>query len=91
MKIKVENNDILCADFETPIKIGEFNDECIPTEKKYLALVANMGQEFISLYQTHKNNMHISNILKMLEKMDYLYNEYDYERTKIRRNWGDNG
>jgi hypothetical protein len=86
MKIKLHGNDILCTDVKPNIKIAEFNDECIPREKKYLVLMANFGQDFMEIYQTHRMNMHIANMVGMIEKMELLYEQFDYERMKIRRN-----
>jgi hypothetical protein len=85
MKIKLHGNDIVCTDISPNIKIAEFNDECTSTAKKYLVLMANFGQDFMDIYQSHRLDMHISNVHEMLQKMEKLYSEYHYERTKIRR------
>ena len=47
--------------------------------------MTNFGQDFMDIYQSHRLDMHIANIAEMIEKMEKLYSEYHYERTKIRR------
>jgi hypothetical protein len=85
MKIKLHGNDIVCTDISPNIKIAEFNDECTSTAKKRLVLMANFGQNFINLYEQHRLDMHIVNMTEMIKKMELEYEQFAYERLKIRR------
>ena len=88
MEIKLQGNDMLCMDVIPNIKIAEFNEELACIYKQFIVLWANFGQEFIELYQRHRIDMNINNMAEMIEKMEILYQDYNYELLNIRRNNG---
>lgn len=56
-------------------------------EKSKLELMelrAAYGASFISIYEAYRTNMHIANVVKMLEVMEGLFRDYDEEADKIK-------
>lgn len=85
MKLKVHGNDILCEDFAPNMKVGAFTDALASESKKQLILDSNFGQEFMTLYQRYRTNMHIVNVAELMHKMELLRDTYEVELMKIRR------
>ena len=88
MKIKLQDNNIMSTDFIPNIKIAEFNNELTCRNKNYLVLWANFGQAFLELYERYRIDTDIVNMGEMINKMEALYQEYDYELLNVRRNNG---
>ena len=87
MDLKLSGNDII-SNF-AKMKMAEFDKEFVKKfDKKYFILRTNFGSEMLSVYQTHRSDMHIANVMKMLEKMEQLYTEYEEELIKIGRTIG---
>jgi hypothetical protein len=86
-KIKRNGNQILDANFsdETPLEIAEFSDNLTKDAKNKFVTNHNFGIEILEVYQRHRNDMHIGNICKMLEKLENVYEEYFFETEENRR------
>lgn len=88
MKFKLHGNDIIFQD-ALNIKMAEFDKEFVKQfDKRYFIARTNFGHRILSVYQTHRSDMHIANVMKMLEKMEQLYTEYEEELIKIGRTRG---
>jgi len=80
MNLKLKNNKIIDGDIKSPeIEIATFSDELCEDVKKNIISTANHGSYMLKLYSQYRNNMHICNIVEMLEKMEKIYNYYDME------------
>ena len=67
------------------MKVGVFTDALTSESKKKLILDSNFGQEFMTLYQRYRTNMHIVNVAELMHKMELLHDTYEGELMKIRR------
>ena len=87
MDLKVIGNDII---YNFPqMKMAEFTPEFVKNfDKKYFILRTNFGSEMLSVYETYRIDMHIANVMKMLEKMEQLHTEFQEELSKLGRTRG---
>lgn len=87
MDLKLSGNDII-SDF-AQMKMAEFDKEFVKKfDKKYFILRTNCGSDMLSVYQKHRSDMHIANVMKMLEKMEQLHTEFQEELSKLGRTRG---
>ena len=87
MDLKLSGNDII-SNF-AQMKMAEFDKEFVKKfDKRYFILRTNFGREMLSVYEKYRSDMHIANVMKMLEKMEQLYTEYEEELIKIGRTRG---
>ncbi len=80
MNLKLEKNKIIDGDIKSPeMEIATFSDELCEDVKKNIISTANHGSYMLRIYDLYRNNMHICNIVEMLEKMEKVYNNYNME------------
>jgi methionine salvage enolase-phosphatase E1 len=86
MKIKRNKNKILLQDFESPdIEIATLDDTLLPKHKDHFVNEHNSGVALLEIYEKHRGNMHIENVLEMLKEIEKEYREYDEKRYLIKR------
>ena len=82
MDLKLSGNDII-SNF-AQMKMAEFDKEFVKKfDKRYFILMTNFGREMLSVYEKYRSDMHIANVMKMLEKMEQLHTEFKEESSKL--------
>ena len=86
MKFKLKGNDILNTHFISPdIPYATFSDEITHATKKEIVLTLNYGGEMLDLYRRYRDDMHIKNVVDLLEQMEVLFREYSYAVYSAKR------
>jgi hypothetical protein len=80
MNLKLKNNKIIDGDIKSPeMELATFSDDLCEDVKKHIVSRANHGDHMLRVYSTYRDNMHIVNIVDMLEKMEKIYHNYNDE------------
>jgi hypothetical protein len=78
MKLKLKKNKVIDGDIKSPeMEIATFSDELCEDVKKNIISTANHGSYMLKIYALYRNNMHICDVVEMLEKMEKVYKKYD--------------
>jgi len=90
MNTKVKGNLLLNADLIAPetSSIGvyaTFSDGLTRQTKREISLAINYGSEMLQIYEMNRNNLHVVNVVEMLEKMEEVFKKFDCERFEVRR------
>ena len=86
MNFKLVGTKLINGDIISPeIPYAEFS--CVVSHSTMLNIVANLnyGHELLMIYKEYRDNMHIASVVSMLEKMEGIFAEYDYELHRIMR------
>ena len=85
MNFKLKGNYLLNADIVYPETIyATFSKELTPVAAKELVLNLNYGHDLLMVYKQFRDNLHITNVVEMLKRMDALLREYDYKVYEAR-------
>ena len=86
MKFKLKGRTLLNADIKSPeISYDEFSAAIEPKVIKTMVETLNSGHEMLMLYKQYRDNLHISNMVEMVQKMEAVFKKYDYKLYEIRR------
>jgi len=86
LNFKIKNRKLLNADIISPeIEYAEFSDELTPGTAERLVNSMNQGDEMMMIYKQMRDDMHIANVLNMLERMEHIYAIWTQEDFNIRR------
>jgi hypothetical protein len=77
MQIKRFGNKILDDSFETELQIGEFSEDLTKKTKNKFVADHNLGLKLTELYREIRENPHIANVLKNLNKMEEEYLKHE--------------
>lgn len=78
MNVKLKDKKILDVNVKTfDLIIGEFNKDLVIEKQKEIIETINCGYRFIQLYKFCRDNLHISNVVIMIEEMEKIYSQYD--------------
>jgi hypothetical protein len=84
---KLKGNTMISGIIISPeIPIAVFNNSLIRSEVKNIVNNLNFGPEMLYAYAAHRDDMHISNVLALLHKLEHIHNEWDREIIKNERN-----
>lgn len=84
--LTIGQSAIISGDFESPeYKIAEFTDQFTEKAKRQLILNHNYGAQMIEIYEQHRENMHISNVSDMIQKMEKVHEQLSRERLYLNR------
>lgn len=86
MNHKLKNRTLLHGDIVNDVSIAEFSDALAEQSMHRMVNAMNYGDEMLRLYQSHRDNKHITNILQMLEEMEKVYrnwNEAEYNAKRL--------
>ena len=88
MLIEKSKDDIFYAEFKEPkIPIATFTKALTKKAKMDFVLDHNYGEEFIAIYKHYRNDMNISNVMKMLGKMEEKFHNYDNAKFEVKRSY----
>ena len=86
MNFKLKGRTLLNADTISPdIPYAEFSDGISIDTINRIVNNMNCGHIMLMLYKQHRDNLHITNVVTMLEKMEEVYHMWynkDYEIRK---------
>lgn len=86
MNFRLKDRTLLNGDIISPeIPYAEFSPEITETAIHEMVSAMNSGHEMLMLYKELRNNMHILNVCRFLERMDVVYAKYERELFEIRR------
>lgn len=86
MKIKRDGQLIADAGFAHPVMdIATFNSRLNEEGKDQFILEHNAGVELLQIYAGGRLNMHVCDVVKMIELMEEVYRKYEYERYSFER------
>lgn len=86
MNYKLKGRTLLNGDMISPeISYAQFNAELHIETAKTLVNTLNNGHKMIMAYRQHRDNMHITNVVALLEKLESIYKEYEYREYEIRQ------
>jgi len=75
------NGDIIFPE----IPYAVFDDGLNRSEMKKIIANLNYGNDMLLVYQQYHDNLYIVNVVKMIEKLDKIFQKYDYEMFEIRK------
>ena len=79
-------NKMLNADIISPeLVVAEFSDQLVKGEAAKIVNNLNFGQEMLQLFGEHSDDLHIANVMQMLEKMDKVWAKWSEQDYNIRR------
>ena len=86
MNFELKGRNLVNADIITPeVVYATFSEDVrIPVIKSVTAKL-NYGSRFLDIYEQHRDDMSVPNVLKMLKKMEEVFVEYDYHLYAARR------
>ena len=86
MNHKLKGYSLIHGDIISPeVAIAEFNNGISKSSIKEMVAAMNHGHEMLMVYKQHRDNMHIGNVVSMLEHMEKIYRQWDNEVFVIRR------
>ena len=82
-----KGNHLLNADIIHPeTSYATFNEGLAEQTKDELTLALQHGDKMLHLYESFRDNLHISNVTSMIEEMEKLYHEWQTGVYAARRN-----
>jgi len=79
--VKLKGAKLLNADCIHPdIVIAEFNSDYCKQSRRDIVNELNFGSRMLDIYEQHRDNMHITNVVDMLKLMEDAYSGYIYNR-----------
>jgi hypothetical protein len=86
MNFKLKDRILLNGDIVSPeIPYAVFDEGLSKDVMKRILLILNYGNQLLLLYKEYRNSFHIVNIVKMLEKMESIFQKYDQETYAIQK------
>ena len=86
MNTKVKGNLLLNADFVQPeTAYATFSEGLSKRTIKEISSIINYGHEMLQIYEQHRSDLHIANVVDMLRKMEAVFSKFDYERFEAQR------
>lgn len=86
INVKLKDNKLINADFIKPEMVyAEFNEGLSEDCKREIVRAIEYGQKMMYIFESYRNNMHISNVVDMIEKMEKVYEKFDTVRFEDRR------
>ncbi|NCU40169.1 hypothetical protein EOL73_00230 [Candidatus Saccharibacteria bacterium] len=83
--VKLKGRKLLNADYIHPdIVIAEFNNDYCKQSRRDIVNELNYGSRMLDIYEQHRDNMYIANVVEMLKLMEDVYSGYIYERYENR-------
>jgi hypothetical protein len=80
MNYKLKGRTLLHGDVTQPeTVIAEFSDKLTRTSAKELVAAMNYGHDLLMLYKQHRDNLHVVNVVTMLQAMESVYKQWDAE------------
>lgn len=87
MNHRLKGRTLLHGDILNDTSIAEFSDALTEQAIHRMVNAMNYGDEMLRLYQGCRENMHIANILPMLEKMEEVYRNWDEAEYNAKRRY----
>ena len=79
MNVKRKGNLLLNADIILPETVyATFNEGLVDSVKDDIADRIRFGGEMLDIYAQFRSNLHITNVVAMLNKMETVYTDYNY-------------
>jgi hypothetical protein len=78
---KLLNEDVISPEFV----YATLNEKLTEQAKVEIFVTLRCGAQMLDLYRATRDNMHISNIADMLEKMETIHHYFDYEVYAVKR------
>jgi predicted regulator of amino acid metabolism with ACT domain len=86
MNHRLKGRTLLHGDFDSPdIAIAEFSKVIDRKYVKEMVTALNHGDEMLRIYQQHRDNLHITNIVPMLERMESVFHRWERDLYAARR------
>ena len=79
MKHKLVDSKLILGDILDPqIEIAVFSNITKIAQKEVVSTLNN-GDDMLKLYKQYRNNLHINSVVELLEKMEEIYQKWEYE------------
>jgi len=86
MNHRLVGNKIIHGDIISPdLVIATFSNQFCKEYQKQLVNSLNHGHEILMLYKQYRDNLHITNVLELLEKIEKEYLQWSSNEYQIRR------
>ena len=86
MKLRRKGESILMQDILSPdMPVAKFCGNLVKPSADMLVLEHNAGTEVLALYEQYRDNLHVTQVVEMLTKMESVFHEYDKARYAIKR------
>lgn len=86
MKTKIKGNLLLNADVIVPeLAYATFSDSLTMQTKKEISLILDYGHEILQCYAVGRDNLHVANVTRMLERMEGIYRLFAAEMYAAQR------
>jgi hypothetical protein len=86
MNFKIKNRKLLNGDIISPeIVYAEFSDQIIDGQAENIVNALNHGHDMLMIYKEMRDNLHISNVVEMLSRLESAYAKWDARDFQIRR------
>jgi hypothetical protein len=85
MKLNVIDNELIMTDVTSPKMVVAKFQNITKSAQKMIALNNNFGDDIFALYSSYKGDIHITDVVEFLTKLDKLYNEYELNKFTITR------
>ena len=79
MKHKLIDSKLIHGDIADPqTEIAVFSNITKIAQKEVVSTLNN-GDDMLKLYKQYRNNLHINSVVELLEKMEEIYQKWEYE------------
>ena len=86
MNFKLKGRTLLNGDIISPeIPYAVFDEGLSKPMVKYLVSALNYGHDMLMVYQQYRDNMHIRNVVEMLERLEEIHKKFYAEGFASRR------
>ena len=76
INVKREGNQLLNADFETPMAYAVLYEGLTDKAKEDITRAVHYGSQMLDVYRSRRDNLHIANVMRMLEEMESIFGEF---------------
>jgi len=83
---KLRGRVLIHGDFLSPdAKIAEFSNDFSQSYMRELVAALNHGDDMLRIYKCHRDNLHITNVVPMLEHMERIFHAWEHDLHVARR------
>ena len=86
MNFRIKNRKLLNADIISPeIVYAEFSSELVESQAECMVNAMNNGHDMLLIYKEMRDDMHIVNVMEMLNRMERIYAKWVEREYQIQR------